>query len=186
MIRVAIPRHSDRVDTSAGIQSAASTHKGDGRMSRRPSRLRRRRATRRRCADSARMRKHPSRQPQPRARRLPITWYARGSASHRRRPAPLLRADRPRATSDPMLSGSMASDVRRPRVLSFLTLLSGDPMPRPPPTVPDIDDEFAGDELRDVSVSRCLPHWTTPQRSTARPRFARPRLHVQIDENQPD
>lgn len=76
------------------------------------------------------------------------------------------------------------SDARA--ILAFVTLVPGAPMQPPPPTARDIDDEVAGDQLGDAWVSHYLPHWTTPEQSAARLRFAYPGLHLQIDENQPD
>lgn len=109
-----------------------------------------------------------------------------GAASHRRHPLPLLQPNQHQAASNQRRQGRrhLVSDARA--ILAFVTLVPGAPMQPPPPTAPDIDDEVAGDELRDAWVSHYLPHWTTPEQSAARLRFVYPGLHLQIDEDQPD
>ena len=57
----------------------------------------------------------------------------------------------------------------------------------PPRRAPDLDDDFAGPDLRTSWwIDHYLPQWTTPDRSRARYDLGPRGLRLRIDADQPD
>lgn len=60
------------------------------------------------------------------------------------------------------------------------------PLPAPPSTPPDLDDDFTGGVDPERWVAHYLPHWTTPERSAARVRRRPDGLELRIEADQLD
>ena len=59
-------------------------------------------------------------------------------------------------------------------------------LPRPPDRAPDVEDDFSGPLSSDLWIEHYLPHWTTPDRSTARSDTVPNGRRLRIDADQPD